>query len=155
MSDFTVIESQEQLDAVLKDRLNRERESTAKKYEGYTSPDDLQKLKDSYETKIKALEDAAQTTQQTLDQKDAQIADGEKYRADLEKTRIAINAGLDIKFADRLRGETTDEWKKDAEELAKDFAMAHRVAPLGSNEPQITEEQTAKKAFQNWVDENL
>lgn len=109
MSEFTVIESQEQLDAVLKDRLTRERESSAKKYEGYTSPDDLQKLKDSYEAKIKALEDAAQTTQQTLDQKDAQIADGEKYRTDLEKTRIAINAGLDIKYADRLRGENADE----------------------------------------------
>jgi hypothetical protein len=155
MSDCTVIETQEQLDAVLKDRLNRERESSAKKYEGYTSPDDLQKLKDSYEAKIKALEDAAQTTQQTLDQKDAQIADGEKYRTDLEKTRIAINAGLDIKYADRLRGESAEEWKKDAEELAKDFAIAHQAAPLGSNEPQITEEQSSKKAFQNWVNENL
>ena len=155
MSDFKVIETQEQFDEMLGDRLKREREASEKKYEAYTSPDDLQKLKDSYEERIKALEDAAATTQKTLDEKDQQIAEGAKYRTDLEKTRIALKAGLDMKYADRLRGETEEEWKKDAEELAKDFAMAHQTAPLGSNEPQITEEQSSKKAFQNWVEENL
>lgn len=155
MSDFKVIETQEQFDEMIGDRLKRDRETTEKKYEGYTSPDDLQKLKDSYEAKIKSLEDAAATTQKTLDEKDAEIAKGDKYRTDLEKTRIALSAGLDMKYADRLRGENEEEWKKDAEELAKDFKIAHQTAPLGTNEPQITEEQTNKKKFEEWFNENL
>lgn len=155
MSDFKVIETQEQFDEMLGDRLKRERETAEKKYEAYTSPDALQKLKDSYEERIKALEDAAATTQKTLDEKDQKIAEGAKYRTDLEKTRIALKAGLDMKYADRLRGETEEEWKKDAEELAKDFAAAHQSAPLGSNEPQITEEHTAKQSFKEWVDQAL
>ena len=140
---------------MLGDRLRRERETAEKKYEAYTSPDDLQKLKDSYETKIQSLEDAAATTQKTLDEKDQKIAEGAKYRTDLEKTRIALKAGLDMKYADRLRGETEEEWKADAEELAKDFAAAHQAAPLGSSEPQITEEHTAKQSFKEWVDQTL
>ena len=155
MSDFKVIETQEQFDEMISERLKRERESNEKKYEAYMSPDDLQKLKDSYEAKIKSLEDAANTTQKTLDEKDAKIAECEKYRTDLEKTRIALKAGLRMEYADRLRGETAEEWQKDAETLAKDFASAHQTAPLGSNEPQITKEQSEKQKFKEWFDENL
>ena len=152
MSEFKVIETQEQLDAILGDRLKRERESSEKKYEAYTSPDDLQKLKDSYEARIKEME---AESQKALAEKDALIAEGAKNKTDLEKTRIALKAGLRMEYADRLRGETEEEWKADAEELAKDFATAHQVAPLGSNEPQITEEHTAKQTFKEWVDQTL
>ena len=41
MSDFTAITSQEQLDAVIGDRLKRSEEKWQKKYEGYISPDDF------------------------------------------------------------------------------------------------------------------
>lgn len=155
MSDFTVIETQEQLDAVIGERLKRERETNEKKYEGWTSPDALKDIKTSYEDQIKALQDAAQTTQQTLDEKDAEIAKGEKYRTDLVKTRIALQAGLGIQYADRLRGESEEEWKKDAEVLAKDFKAAHQSAPLGSNEPEMTKEPTTEQIFKDWFKENL
>lgn len=155
MSEFKVIETQEQLDAVLGERLKRERETNEKKYEGYTSPDALQKIKDDYEKQIKALEDAATETQSTLADKDAKIAEGEKYRTDLVKTRIALKAGLDMKYADRLRGENEEEWTADAKSLAEDFAAAHVQAPLGTNEPKITKEQASKRQFENWLNENL
>ena len=48
MSEFKIIETQEQLDAILGERLRRERETAAKKYEGWSSPDDIQKLTDDY-----------------------------------------------------------------------------------------------------------
>lgn len=155
MSDFKVIETQEQFDAAISERLKRDRESYAKKYEGYTSPEDLQAIKDNYAEQIKKLEDAAAATQETLAKKDAQIAEGAKYKTDLEKTRIALAAGLRVEYADRLKGETSDEWKADAEMLAKDFAAAHTTAPLGSNEPQITKEKTIKDQFTDWINENL
>ena len=152
MSDFKVIETQEQLDAVLGDRVRRVKEADEKKYEAYTSPEDLQALKDSYEHQISEMKAEAQ---KALEEKDAQIAEGQKYKTDLEKTRICLKAGLHVEYADRLRGDNAEEWAKDAEVLAKDFATAHQVAPLGSNEPQMTEKHTAKQSFQEWVNETL
>lgn len=155
MSEFTIIETQEQFDAAISERLRRDRESYAKKFEGWTSPEDLQKLKDEHDKQIKALQDAAVATEKTIADKDAQIAEGAKYKTDLEKTRIALAAGLKIEYADRLRGETAEEWEKDAKALAKDFATAHAVAPLGSQEPTITGKGSARDRFAEWMEENI
>ena len=111
------------------------------------SPEDMQTVVDEYKGRIKALEDAAAATQQTIAEKDAAIAESAKYKTDLEKTRIALSVGLDLKYAERLRGETAEEWKTDAEELAKDFAAVHNVPPLGSPEPVIDD---TKKIENSW-----
>lgn len=158
MSEFKVIETQEQFDAAISERLRRDREAQAKKYEGWTSPEDLQKMTEDFNKRIKALEDAAAATEQTIAEKDAKIAEGAQYRTDLEKTRIALAAGLKIDYADRLRGETEDEWRADAEALAKDFASAHYTPPLGSGEPTISNtnpSEVAKKKFESWFNENI
>ena len=47
---FKTIETQEELDNIIKDRLERERA----KYNGYMSAEDVQKLKDTYEATTKA-----------------------------------------------------------------------------------------------------
>ena len=152
---FTPIETQEQFDAAISERLKRDRESYAKRFEGFKSPEEIQKLTGDYDARIKALEDAAAAAQQTLAEKDAKIAEGEAYRTDLVKTRIAVEAGLDIKYAKRLNGTTEDEWKQDAEELAKDFKAAHPVAPLGSPEPIQTGSESTRSKFAAWMDERM
>ena len=43
MADFQAITTQEELDNIIKDRLKRDREAQAKKYEGWISPEDHQK----------------------------------------------------------------------------------------------------------------
>ena len=43
---FKPIETQEELDNIIKERLKRERESTQKKFEGWISPEDHQKALD-------------------------------------------------------------------------------------------------------------
>lgn len=135
MAEFKIIETQEEFDARISERLKRDRESYAKKFEGYKSPEDLQKITDGFNAQIKALEDEKAATAEKLKEKDAQIAESEKYRTDLAKTRIALKAGLDIKYADRLRGADEKEWEADAKELAKDFAASHYTAPPASHEP--------------------
>ena len=155
MSDFRIIETQEQFDAAISARLQRDRESYAKKFEGWTSPEDIQKLRDEYDKKIQALQDAAASTEQKLAEKDAEIAKGAQYRTDLEKTRIALAAGLRIEYADRLRGETAEEWEADAKELAKDFAAAHLTAPLGSPEPTVTGQKPTREKFAEWMDQSM
>lgn len=152
---FTPIETQEQFDAAIGERLKRDREAYAKRFEGWMSPEDLEKLTADHNAKIKALEDAAAATQQTIADKDAQLAESARYRTDLEKTRIALAAGLKIEYADRLMGSTAEEWKADAEALAKDFAAAHPVAPLGSPEPIQTGDKTTRAQFANWMAEQL
>lgn len=135
--DFTPIMTQEEFNEAIKDRLARDRESQAKKYEGWISPEDHKKHLSEYEKQIKELQDAAAESERALAEKDAKIAEGAKYRTDLEKTRIALAAGLDIKYAGRLVGENEAEWKADAEMLAKDFAAGHHTAPLGSSEANV------------------
>lgn len=155
MSEFTVIETQEQFDKAISERLRRDRESYAKRFEGWKSPEDVQTLTEELNNRIKALEDAAAATQQTLAEKDAAIAEGAKYRTDLEKTRIALAAGLKIDYADRLRGETAEDWRKDAEALAKDFATAHITVPLGNPDPVPANGSTTRQKFAEWMAESL
>lgn len=155
MAEFKIIETQEQLDAIISERLKRDREVQEKKYEGWISPDDLKKINDDHASKIKAMEDAAAEVQKQLTEKDNQIAEGARYRTDLEKTRIALAAGLKIDYADRLRGETAEEWKKDAETLAKDFAASHSTAPLGSPEPVSSGNPSARDKFAEWMNEKI
>ena len=160
MSEFKVIETQEQFDQAIASRLRRDRESYQKQFEadlkekGWKSAEEIAALTESLNTQITTLQNAAAETEKTLAEKEQLIADGEKYRTDLAKTRIAIAAGLKLDYVDRVRGNNEEEWKKDAELLAKDFAAAHLPPPLGSPEPIITNsdpDAVAKRKFEEWM----
>ena len=158
---FTAIETQEELDRIINERLSRERETSAKKYEGflspddaakkyegYLSPDDIGKMKTEYEEKLttmtKSLEEAnGKVTQgaETIAAKDKDIADRDAKIKDYEmanlKARIAQEAGLPYGMSDRLRGESEDDIRKDAQSLMKMTGQIH-VAPVGASEPVAT-----------------
>ena len=157
MSEFTPIETQEQLNEIIGERIRRAEAKAAEKFAGWISPDDLEVIKADYDSKIRTLEDAAAEAQKTIESKDAKIAEGEGYRTDLEKTKIALAAGLKMEYADRLRGENADEWKADAEALAKDFAQSNATVPLGTGEPEITEDapSAAEHKFKEWFKETV
>ena len=101
MAEFEPLTTQAALDEIVKAAVA---EATGK-FEGYISP----------EEHAKALE-AAEAAQ-----KSAEI----KY----SKLMTAIKAGLPIEFADRLSGTTEEEYKADAEKLAK-FFRASNVQPM-------------------------
>lgn len=129
------INTQEEMDNLFKERLSREKQ----KYDGYMSPQGVADLKAGYDKQIADLNKAAAAKEakyaafdNEIKERDAKIA---KYEADSVKTRIAIAAGLDPKYASRLVGKDEKEWKADAEALAKDFAAAH-VPPLANPEGQ-------------------
>ena len=108
MGDFKVIETQEQLDAIISDRLKRERETIKKEYEGFLSPEEVAK-------------------------KDAKI---KGYETDSAKTRIAHEIGLSYEAAKFLSGDDEDSIRKSAESL-KALMGSENVAPLASAEPAI------------------
>ena len=134
MSEFKVIETQEQLDAIIGERLKRERETIKKEYEGFLSPEDAAKKYEGYlspedeKTKYNGYlspEDAAK--------KDAKI---KAYETDSVKTRIAHETGLSYDAIGFLKGEDEDAIRKSAESL-KTLVGSGSVAPLASTEEAV------------------
>lgn len=132
MSDFKVIETQEQLDAILGDRLKRERETVKKEFEGYLSPEDAAKKYEGYlspEDEKKKYE--GYLSPEEAAKKDAKI---KGYESSSVKTRIAHETGLPYEMAARLSGETEEDIRKDAESLVKLIGQQQPPQPFGNPE---------------------
>ena len=142
MADFTPITTQEQFDNIIKDRLGRERETLAKKYEGYTSPNDLSKIKGDYDKQIALLTKDAETKAKKYVDYDKQLAERDSklksYETASVKTRIAHETGLPYEMANRLSGESEDDIRKDAETLVKLIGKNKPVVPLADPEGKMS-----------------
>lgn len=142
MSEFKVIETQEEFNAAISERLKRDREKYAAEFEaqfkekGWKTPEEVAALTEDLNKQVEKLQNAAASTEKLLAEKDAAIAKGEEYKAENEKIQIALAAGLKYEQAGRLRGNNADEWKQDAKQLASEFAAyaagQNQPAPLGS-----------------------
>lgn len=156
MSEFKPIETQEELNEFVAKRVEQAKRNASEEMK--TTIEDLTSKNKKYEEQIATL--TAQLKEQTekTTGKDDTIKDltakVQSYETASAKTRIAINAGLKMEYADRLRGETEEEWEADAALLAKDFVAAKPAAPYGSSEPVITKEHSAKDDFSEWLKNN-
>lgn len=126
---FEPIETQEKLDSIVQDRLARAQKKfdeqladVKKSYEGYLSPDEVTKLRTSFEDKgkessdsINELNEKAKTLQEQLDQANAKVS---KFEADALKTRVALMNGIPYELANKLEGATEEELTADAKKLA-------------------------------------
>lgn len=156
----TPITTQEQLDSIISDQVNQSVQGRlareAKKYEGYTSPDDLAKLKADYDKQIGDLNGALTVANEKAAKYDADIAERDAkirgYETDSVKTRIAHEAGLPYELHSRLNGETEDEIRKDADSLAK-LMKANNTAPLAAAEKPVGKQDTKKAAMKNMLQE--
>lgn len=136
MSEFTAINTQEEFDAAIKSRLERERNTIAKQYEEKLSDyenlktkcadyDDLksnlEKLtgeKASLETAAKENADKMQSLNEQLTEANAKV---KTFELDQIKTSAAIEAGIPVEFRNRLAGDSEEAIRKDAESLAALF----------------------------------
>lgn len=120
--EFKTIETQDALDAIIKERLERNTrsvtDSVTKKYEGYISPDEYKKSTDSIEELNKQLEENKQAIADLT-------AKNAKYESDSVKMKVAREAGLPIEMADRICGKDEAEMKADAAKLASFMKPAH------------------------------
>lgn len=136
MSEFKTIETQEELDNIIKDRLDRNTKKitaeVTKQFEGFISPDDAAKS-------TKALEDKITKLTAELADKDTSIADltakNQEYATAAVKAKIARDYGIPAELADRISGTNEEEFKADAENLAKFVAASKPTAPMFSAEP--------------------
>lgn len=132
MSDFKTIETQEQFDEAIKSRLERER----KKFEGFTKPEDVQKIQDDHLKEIEALQsqiDSLKGQPETLQKEIDSLKDQNKrYETDSAKTRIAHELGLPYESKKFLVGNDEEEIKASAEELKKILDSNKKTVPLAS-----------------------
>ncbi|MGT2744864.1 capsid assembly scaffolding protein Gp46 family protein [Streptococcus phocae subsp. phocae] len=139
MSDFKVIETQEELDTIVKARIARERE----KYQDY---DQLKSRVEELENEKSSLENALNDAKSNTDSYTEKITNLENQIAGYEtanlRTRVALQYGLPIDLADRLQGDDEDGLKTDAERLASFIKPSQPQPPAKSNEPAIGDDKS-------------
>ncbi|WP_455936804.1 hypothetical protein [Gemella morbillorum] len=132
MTEFKVIETQEQLDTIIKARLDREKS----KYADY----------DSLAEKIKNLETENLNLKDTISAKEESESTNLNRIAELEKSvsgwetkalkqQVAIKYGLPFDLADRLQGDSEESLNEDAERLASLVNVKNYTQPLADTEP--------------------
>lgn len=134
MSEFKVIETQEQLDAIIKDRIAR---AEAKAVEKYADYEEIKAQSADKDKQIAALSSKLEEQNTKKGEYDKQIAEltakVKDYEASSVKTRIAHEVGLPYELAKKLEGDNEEAIRADAEQLAK--LIKPPAAPIGSNEP--------------------
>ena len=155
MAEFTPIETQEQFDAMVKDRIARAEKAAAEKYGDY---DALKKQNADFTTQIAQLTEQIRTQTETIDGNKAVVDDlaakVQAYETASVKTKIALELGLPYQMADRLTGTDEDTIRKDAESMVALIGANKPVAPLGNPEPQNTNSDpavVAKAKFEQWL----
>ena len=154
----TPITTQEQLDSIISEKVNQSVQGRltreAKKYEGYTSPDDLAKLKADYDKQISDLNGALTVANEKAAKYDTDIAERDArikgYETDSVKTRIAHEAGLPYEMHSRLNGETEDEIRKDADSLAK-LMKSNNTAPRAAAEKPVGKQDSKTAAMKSML----
>lgn len=141
---FKAIETQEELDQIIQDRLRRERE----KFSDY---DGLKKAKEDYEKQIGSLQAQIEESSQTIKTHDQVVADLNSkitgYETNSLKTKIALQHGLPIDLVDRLTGDDEASITADVEKLAGFVKQKPTVPPLKDTEPPLGDEKDS--AYKN------
>lgn len=132
MTEFKVIETQEQLDTIIKARLDREKS----KYADYDSL--AEKIK-NLETENLNLKDTISAKEESESTNLNRIAELEKsvsgWEAKVLKQQVAMKYGLPFDLADRLQGDSEESLNEDAERLASLVNVKNYTQPLADTEP--------------------
>lgn len=154
--EFTPITSQEALDSVLKDRLNRQNEKHSKELaEVKAQLQEYESMKAQtaeQSEKIATLEEQLKAASEKALGFDSEIAERDKRIKAFEvkelKTKIAGEKGLSLEAVEFLQGETAEEISASAEKLSK--LAPKKTAPLAGRE---TATDTRAAAFKQMLGE--
>lgn len=141
--DFKVIETQEQLESVLKKRLEREQnkymeqiKELEERYDGQAS--ELHKQIGELTSALNAAKEEKDAINASISEKDAKL---KEYELHSVKTQVAHELGLSFEAVDFLKGSNEEEVRRSAEALKG--LVGARTAPLAKAEPDV---QTTKEA---------
>lgn len=136
MSDFTIIETQEQLDKVIGERIKRAEQKAAEKYADY---DEIKTQNAGYVTQISQLQTQLQSQADKIKEHETSVADltskVHQYETASVKTKVALEMGLPYQMASRLTGDDEKAIRADAEAMKQLIGAQVNPAPLGNPEP--------------------
>ena len=141
---FEAITTQEQFDAAISERLRREREKLEKQYSGFETFKEKAERTDTLEKQLEQLNGQLAKAKTDLEAATAKFGEMPKEietltgraknaeRANMQY-RIAHETGLPFELAGKLSGDTEEEMRQDAANLAP-FVSAPNAAPLFNGE---------------------
>lgn len=152
MSEFKPIESQEQFDAMVKDRLERAERSFIEKY---GKSDELKTQLGAKDDQIaeltKQLEEANKNFESSKAQVDGLNAKVLQYETDSVKTRVAHEEGIPYEMASRLAGDNEEAIRADAKALAKMMKAQATTPPPFKPELPPQDKPDTRKQFADWL----
>jgi hypothetical protein len=138
---FKPIETQEELNAIIKDRLKRERETTEKRFEGWVSPEDHAKAIEDANRAFDDYKKVHDGDEQTIKELTAK---NREYETANLKSRIAHEVGLSYEWVSRIGGDDEQSIRADAESLKKLVGSGNNVTlPTKSTETETPNAHTA------------
>lgn len=138
MSEFKVIETQEQFDNAISERIARIKDKHSAELEELKTSNSKQveELKSSNSKQLEEieslkskLENAAANSEQISDLK-SKLA---TYERESVKTKVAIELGIPYELSSKLSGNTEEEIREDAEKLSKYVGQKNK-APQFNNQ---------------------
>lgn len=123
MADFKVINTQEEFDTAIKDRLERQGTKIREEFSGWASPEALKAINDKYAADIQAMTEKHTKELEKYAGYDEKFKEQEAKIHGLEmaalKTKIANNMKLPIEAIEFLQGEDEKSIMESAEKLSK------------------------------------
>ena len=127
---FKVIETQEQFDELVMDRIGQAKDSVRKEFEGWISPEALAEQHSGLQTQIEQLTTDLNAANEQIAQKDGIIRTHETNNM---KIKVAHEAGLSYEAVQFLQGTDEDSIKASATALKSLTGM--KKAPQYDPEP--------------------
>ncbi len=137
---FKPIETQEELDGIIKERLKRERETTQKRFEGWVSPEDHQKALEDANKAFDDFKKAHESDEQTIADLTAK---NKAYETASLKSRIAHEVGLSYEWISRISGDDEQSIRADAESLKKLVGSGKPISTKSTESGEGTDSKTA------------
>ncbi len=127
---FKEITTQEEFDAAIQERLDRQKESLLKQYEGFEA---IKEENENLKNQVNTLQSEIEKTKGYSDEIAELTGKVKDYELNSLKTKYAMENGIPFKFAGRISGNTEEEIKADAESLSEIFKIQSKP-PLKSTE---------------------
>jgi len=123
MAEFKVIDTQEEFDNRIKDRLDRAEKKAREEFTGWTSPDDLAKLSEAHKAEIEKLNNAHAEAMKKYADYDKKFKEmtGQihAYEVASLKSRIVHEKNLPYDAVEFLQGEDEKTISESAERLSR------------------------------------
>lgn len=150
---FETITTQEQLDAIIQERVARAKDSVRKEFEGWISPEDQEKKTSGLNQQITDLNGTIDSLNDKIKNHDQEIADRDTkikaYETSSVKNRVAREKGLPYEAVEFITGEDEESIGKSADALKGLFKEAGGQPPAPNPEGSGNKEKDDDESYKN------